>query len=410
MKILHLVSQDNGGAGRAAIRLHLALLKQGIDSQVMVQNKTQDLPTIHSLTQTKTQKFFIPFKKALDQLPSMLYKNRHNDIFSSTFFPSNKNLLRKINEINPDIIHLHWINSGFIYPSDLTHFNRPIIWSLHDANPYTGGCHVVYNNCDKFKTLCYSCPFLASNFKYDISFLNFKKKQKAYNALKLTVNGLSSWIASEAKASALFKNKNIINIPNPIDTDIFRPIKKDIARKILNLNCKDKILIGFGAISGTQIKRKGYLQLKEALEMLPNKHLYTLIVFGSSDGEKIAGIDTIFMGHLYDDTTLTLLYNSLDIFITPSLAENLSNTIMESLSCGVPVVAFDIGGNVDMIIHKTNGYLARDVSDLSYGICWALKNLPYLSQNAREMVIERFSYNVVAKRYIAQYQYILENL
>lgn len=402
MKILHLVSQDNGGAGRATIRLHQALLDQGIDSQMVVQTKTSDLPTIHTLAQSKFQKLITPFRQAFDQLPTLFYKNRLKDTFSSTFLPKNKNLLKKIREINPDIIHLHWIGSGFINIFDLEQINRPILWSLHDANPFTGGCHVAYHGCDKYKTSCNTCPFLGSNFKYDLSYCNFKRKQKAYKKLNLTINGLSRWIANEAKSSALFKNKDVVNLPNPIDTKIFRPIDKNTARNMLDLTT-NKILLGFGAVSATQIPRKGYSQLIEALEILPDKHQYKLVVFGSSHGKEVAGIETIFLGHLYDDVTLALFYNSLDLFITPSLAENLSNTIMESLACGTPVIAFDIGGNSDMIHHQQNGFLAKGTQELANGVLWCLNNPAQLSLNARSTILTKFDYNIVVQRYIDTY-------
>lgn len=403
MKILHLTTQDNGGAGRAAVRLHKALLDSNIDSQMIVQTKTTDLPTIHTLTQTKADKFLSPFRMAIDQLPTLLYKNKTKDIFSSTFSPSNTKLLKKIKEINPDIIHLHWINSGFINIFDLQKINKPIIWSLHDANPYTGGCHVVESDCQFFKTYCHLCPFLQSNFKYDLSFLNFRRKQKAYKNLNLTINGLSQWIANNAKKSTLFGKKQIINLPNTIDSNTFHPIQQHTARNLLQIKHK-KYILGFGAISATQIYRKGYLQLKEALEKLPNKNDYLLVVFGSSQGEKIADIETCFLGHIYDDITLTLLYSAIDLFITPSLAENLSNTIMESLSCGTPVVAFDIGGNSDMITHKQNGYLAKNTQELSEGIIWSLQNLHFLQQNARQIILQDFDYKVVAPKYIERYR------
>lgn len=408
MKILHLTTQDNGGAGRAAVRLHKALLDSNIDSQMIVQIKTTDLPTIHTLTQTKADKFLSPFKIAIDQLPTLLYKNKTKDIFSSTFFPSNTKLLKKIKDIDPDIIHLHWINSGFINIFDLRKINKPIIWSLHDANPYTGGCHVVENNCQFFKTYCHLCPFLKSSLKYDLSFLNFRRKQKVYKNINLTINGLSRWIANNAKESALFGKKQIINLPNTIDSNAFYPIQQHTAQNLLQIKHEKKHILGFGAVSATQIYRKGYLQLKEALERLPNKNDYLLVVFGSSQGEKIADIETYFLGHIYDDITLTLLYSAIDLFITPSLAENLSNTIMESLSCGTPVVAFDIGGNSDMITHKQNGYLAKNTQELSEGIIWSLQNLHFLQQNARQTILKNFDYKIVAPKYIEQYQKMVE--
>ena len=172
---------------------------------------------------------------------------------------------------------------------------------------------------------------------------------------------------------------------------------------------QNTIYITFGAISGTSVTRKGYSELVAALKKLDFD--FSLLIFGSSSGEIIQNIPTHFLGYINDDTTLNLIYNASDIFIVPSLAENLSNAIMESLSCGTPVVAFDIGGNSDMIEHKINGYLAKenDIDDLANGIKWVLENSQTLSQNAINKVKENFKSNLVAKRYIAQYQNILNN-
>ncbi len=405
MKVLHLISQDSGGAGRAALRLHKALLEQNIESLMLVQNKTTDLPSVIRLANTKPQKIMEKLRPALATLPLMLYPKRHKDIFSPNTL-SNKTLIKKINEIKPDIIHIHWINNGFLNIKDLTKINIPMIWSLHDANAYTGGCHYVASTCVGVKNHCNRCPLLNSNFKYDISYWTFKAKKETYKKLNLTINGLSRWITNCAKESTLLKDKKIINLPNPIDTEIFKPMNKDIAKEILGLN-KTKKNITFGAINATQIDRKGYNELITAIKKIKHKNI-RLIIFGSSHGETIENIETIYMGHLNDDITLKLIYNASDVFIVPSLAENLSNAIMESLSCGTPVVAFNIGGNNDMIDHKINGYLAKsyDVDDLANGIDWVLEN--DCGDNARQKAL-KFDSTVIAKQYIKQYQNIISN-
>lgn len=408
MKILHLTSQDTGGAGRAAIRLHESLLENNIDSSILTQDSFDNKPKIKSITQSKIDRFFLIFRIALQYFPLLFYPKRKKDIFSGYVFYSNKKLIQKIKEINPDIIHLHWINSGFISHKDLLKFNKPIIWSLHDANPYTGGCHYT-EKCQKFHRHCFACPKLETKAKYDLSYLTFRKKISIYSKINLTINGLSKWIANESKQSFLFKNNHIVNLPNPINTNVFKPIDINIATNILNLtNQNNKITIGFGAINSTKDRRKGYKQLKEALEFLPNKEKYRLLVFGSNDGENIAGIETRFLGHLHDDTTIMLFFNAINFFIMPSLSENLSNTIMESLACGTPVVAFDIGGNSDMIIHKFNGYLATDSKDMADGILWVTQNnLENLSKNSRNFIVKNFNYNKISKEYIKLYQSLL---
>lgn len=409
MKILHLTTDDFGGAGRAALRLHQALLKQGIDSQVLVQNKKSDFSQVQCLTHTKKQKILAIIRSYFDQIPLKFYVKSTNEVFSSAFFPKNRDLIKVIEKINPDLIHIHWINAGFINPSDLLNFNKPIFWSLHDTNPFTGGCHYPPSTCTNFLEKCGKCPFLQSNFRFDLSFLNYKKKEKQYKKIKnMTINGLSRWITSEAYRSSLFKDKKIINLPNTIDTQFYRPIDQRQSRKLLNIPNDGKIIIGFGAISATQDIRKGYTQLLKILTRLPNKNKYRLVVFGSNKNDCMVDIETIFLGHLYDDLTLMVAYNTLDLFIVPSLVENLSNTIMESLSCGVPVVAFDTGGNIDLIDHKKNGFLAQNLDDMLSGISWCIANRKEISQRARKKIDVFFNYQTVANQYIDAYNKILK--
>lgn len=408
MRILHLTTQDNGGAGKAALRLHEALLLQGVDSHMLLQSKSTKLASTHHIASTPLQKLSCLLRRIYSRLPLLPYTNREKDIFSTTLFCKNRLLIRRIKELNPDIIHLHWVNSGFLNLQELTAFKKPIIWSLHDTNAYTGGCHVTHHQCTKFKTHCQKCPMLKSNSRFDISYFTFKQKSKLYPKLNLTINGLSSWIAHQTRESKLLQSTPITQLPNCIDTSTFKPLDKSLAKKILKIH-STKFLIGFGAINGTQLPRKGYQELKKALESLPHKEQYQLIIFGSSTGEPIAGIETQFLGHLHDDATLALAYNALDAFITPSLAENLSNTIMESLSCGTPVIAFDIGGNADLITHLENGYLASDIHGLQSGILWVRghPNYAQLSQNARESIVKKFDYNPISKQYIQLYQGLL---
>ncbi|PAF45194.1 glycosyltransferase [Helicobacter sp. 11S02596-1] len=416
MKILHLVSQDSGGAGRACLRLHLALLKQGIDSVMLVQTKTSDIPSVVRLAKTKTQKIIEKLRPALCNLPLAFYPKRHKDIFSIDFL-HNGLLIKTINDLNPDIVHLHWINGGFLNIKDLKKIKAPLLWSLHDANPYTGGCHVVAAACVGVSVRCKKCPLLHSSFPFDLSFWGFRAKQKTYKELNLTINGLSRWIARCAKESVLLRDKKIINLPNPIDTEIYSPMDKNTAREILNLSHRKKT-IAFGALSATSIERKGYPQLKMALSKLENKENIRIIIFGASANENgeienIEGIETHYLGHLYDDMSLKLVYNAADVVVVPSLAESFGQVASESIACGTPVVCFDVGGLKDIIEHKKTGYLATpfEASDLSAGIEWVLnlstQNYQILCQNAQQKAIKNFSSKKVSLDYIKAYENIL---
>ncbi|PAF51941.1 glycosyltransferase family 4 protein [Helicobacter sp. 13S00477-4] len=421
MKILHLVSQDTGGAGRAALRLHNALLESSnnkdeiIESIVFVQNKNTDTKNVMRISKTKTQKILEKIRPALCQIPLLFYPKRKKDIFSIDWVHNNQ-LIKTINSLKPDIVHLHWINNGFLNIKDLKKIKAPLLWSLHDANPYTGGCHVIEPSCKKEKFHCQKCPLLKSNFKFDMSFFTFRQKKKTYAKLDLTINGLSRWIANCARESALLKDKKIVNIPNPINTDLYSPLDKNIARKLLKINHQKKI-IAFGAINATTLDRKGYPEFKKALRFLKNKSNIEILIFGASGNENgeieyIEGIQTYYLGHLHDDISLQLVYNAADILVMPSLSENLSNTIVESLSCATPVVAFDIGGNSDIIEHKINGYLATpfDPMKLAKGIEWILSldelNYQNLCTNGRKKIQDTFEQHLIIQNYIYLYKEI----
>jgi len=407
MKILIVNTSDiQGGAARATYRLHKALLVQGVDSQMLVQSKSSDDWTVVS-EEKKIRKYFDKLRPVIDSLPTRFYKNRTKTLFSPSWFGFN-NIVDKINKINPDVVHLHWICGGMIKIEDLVRIKAPIVWSLHDNWAFTGGCHIKWE-CEKYKERCEACPRLGSKKKNDLSSRIYKRKKKIFDKMdNLTIIGLSKWVMNASKESSLLENKKHINLPNPIDTDIFKPFDKEKSRELWNL-LKDKKLVLFGAMSATSDTNKGFKELSEALSKLDREDI-EFVVFGNSEPKNPPkfGFKTHYLGSLADDVSLVTLYSAVDVMIVPSLQENLSNAIMESLSCGTPVVGFDVGGNGDMIEHKKTGYLAKpfDTSDLKDGIEWILNNEKYdeLCQNARERVLKEFDSKVVAKKYIELYE------
>lgn len=409
MKILIVNTFDiQGGAARAAYRLHRALLDSGIDSQMLVQNKTSDDYTIIG-PETKVQKAIAKIGSKLDGLPVRFYKNRTKTLFSPAWLPFSTTV-KKINEINPDIAHLHWIAGGMIKIEDLSKIKAPIVWSLHDMWAFTGGCHYD-ENCGAYKNNCGNCKVLGSDKDNDLSRKIFRRKQKTFSKINsLTIIGLSRWLEKCARESSLFKNRKILNLPNPIDTNIFKITDKYIARKILNLP-NDKKLILCGAMNIADDPRKGFDKLGEALEKVKSGNT-ELVVFGSNKPQNIPKLKykIHWMGH-QDDLSLQILYCACDVTVMPSLQENLSNIIMESLSCATPVVGFDVGGNSDMIIHKKNGYLAKpfNIIDLADGIEWVINynNYDELCRNARNKVMEEFDSKIVVKKYVNLYKKIL---
>jgi glycosyltransferase involved in cell wall biosynthesis len=409
MKILIVnFSDKKGGASRAAKRLHDSLLGEKVNSTMFVLDKNgteNNIVTpknfIRKIT-TKVQKVLNPFPLRNVHLVSP---------FSASFSPS-FNIVKYINQQNADVVHLHWINAGMLRIEDLSKIKAPIIWTLHDMWPFTGGCHYA-DSCKRYTESCGNCPILNSDVQNDLSKQIFNRKKIVFNNISsLTIVGLSKWLQNSAKASSLFKNRTVVNLPNPIDTNAYKPSDKNEAREFLGLS-KEKIYILFGAMDATSDNRKGFDKLIKALSFLEIEDL-ELLVFGSNkpkDSQNF-GFVTHYFGEISDDKNLNKIYNAADVMIVPSLQENLSNVIMESLSCGTPVVAFNVGGNSDMIYHKKNGYLAKalDPNDLALGIEWVIKNNTknYLGELARLKVLENFDSKTVAKKYLQLYNDAIE--
>ena len=410
MKVLIINTYDiQGGAARAAYRLHTALLSNGVNSEMLVQNKTSDDYTVLGPS-TKKQKVIVKIRSILDALPLKLYKKRTKTHFSTSWVPSS-NIINQINQINPDIVHLHWINDGMIRIEDLVKINAPIVWTLHDNWAFTGGCHIKWG-CERFREDCGACPVLGSDKMNDLSAEIFKRKKKTFSKMKnLTIIGLSQWINECSKQSSLLNDKSHFQLPNLINTVKFKPINKEYSRNLWNLELDKKVII-FGAMGATTDINKGFEKLKGALELLKDGNI-ELLIFGSEESKNIMnfGFPTHYVGRLQDDISLVSLYNAADVIVVPSLQENLSNVILESLSCGTPVVAFDIGGNSDLIEHKKNGYLATpfDVNDLANGLEWVINTVDYdkLSKKSREKILAEFSEKIVVNNYIQLYKNIL---
>jgi len=410
MKILHVNALDiQGGAARASYRLHQALLHEGLDSQVLVLEKSSDDFRVIG-SGSKVKQVINNLRPYIDYLPLKFYKNRAKRAFSPSWLPFS-GVVSQINALNPDIVHLHWIAGGMMTIEEIAKIKAPIVWSLHDNWAFTGGCHVMWD-CEKYKESCGACPMLGSEKENDLSRKTFLRKKKTYPKIKnLTIVGLSHWMAECAKQSTLFQNREVMCIPNPIDTQVYNPVEQEIARKILNLP-SDKKLIAFGAMDATSDENKGFTELQESLNRLEDDSI-ELVVFGSSkpkDGHSMK-YPTHYMGHLHDDVTLRLLYSAVDVTVVPSRQEAFGQMATESMACGTPVVAFGHTGLLDIVDHKVNGYLAKplDTSDLAKGIEWVLnaENSDALGRDAREKVLSTFDSHLVSKQYIDLYNTFL---
>lgn len=409
MKVLHLNTSDiGGGATRAAYRLHKGLCNAGVDSQMYVKKKVSDDWTILA-SENKLSKITSLVKPYLDMLHLKRYPSRTGSLFSPASIKDN--LASVIEKINPDIVHLHWVGPGFIKIETLGVIKKPIVWTMHDLWAFTGGCHYP-ENCKKYLDRCGACHVLGSSRENDLSRKIWQRKNKSWSNKEFTVVCPSNWLAKCAKNSSLFGGKSVCVIPNGINLQLFKPIDKTISRNILGLPDEKKLIL-FGAMNSTSDHRKGYHLLLESLKGLSkieNKENIELVVFGASEPKNIPdyGIKVRYVGKLHDEYTMSLLYSSVDVFVAPSLQDNLPNTVIEAMACGVPCVAFDIGGMPDMIEHKRTGYLARpyEVEDFKKGILWVVDNNERrreLSSACRHKVEACFSDISAAQRYSVLY-------
>lgn len=408
MRVLFLNSSDRGGgAANAAFRLCQGIKSCGIDTKMLVQCKTGDsIDVLGPKTFChKMLSFLNPFT---DTIPVRFYRNRPLLNFSTGLLPDQ--LRKRVSLLAPDLIHLHWVAQGFGGISALPHFDRPVVWTLHDFWPFTGGCHYP-GPCERYRHSCGECPVLGSNRACDLSRLILKKKLASWRQVNLTLVAPSRWIRDCARQSSLFNDVPIEVIPNGLDLRSFKPVNRKIARELLNLP-QEKKLILFGAKS-TDDPRKGFKLLAQALLHL-DKSLADkseLLLFGSGEESFFQGsaLQARYLGSLHDEVSLALLYAAVDVFVAPSIQENLANTVMEALACGTPCVAFNIGGMPDMIEHLMNGYLTEpfDIVELAAGIRWVLcddtKHLE-LSRAARRKAEDDFSLEKVSLRYSDLYQ------
>ena len=409
MKVLFVNTYDSfGGASRAAMRILHGLQQYGLQIQIFVKHKRSNADYTIPLSQ------FVPsgiLYKAFDWIATKI-KNQWQHHKWRPYERTKKNLyfsdLRStrihgaLQKMDYDIIHLHWINNRFLDVDELKKIKKPIVWTLHDSWPFTGICHVPYD-CKKYETHCGACPMLGSMMEHDYAHEIFYKKWEAYKGIDLHIVTPSRWLADCVKKSALLGRFPIHVIPNCIDTGLFQPMDKQEARKALGLDPDKKYLL-FGAMQATTDKNKGFNLLLEALKNISETNI-ELIIYGTNENLDRYDIPIPYrsLGYIRDEKLMSQLYNAADICVVPSLSENLSNTIMESLACGTPVVAFNIGGNGDMINHKQNGYLAKekDSDDLACGIEWCLAHNTEgaLCKNAREKVMNNYTIDIVSNQY-----------
>jgi glycosyltransferase involved in cell wall biosynthesis len=316
-----------------------------------------------------------------------------------------------------DIIHLHWINAGFLSLRSLEgllDLGKPVVWTFHDMWPFTGGCHYALD-CKGYARECGHCPYLARPGASDLSHKIWKRKEKLFGKRKFTVITPSRWLKECVRASSLLSNADVHAIHNPVDSFTFQPVERERACRSLNLDPGKRYIL-FGAATMKNVL-KGYPFFKDALELLKgmtDPDQVEIILFGKRKGRDQDALpfkthNVAFVGSL---EKLTELYSVAHLFVIPSLQDNLPNTILESMLCGTPVVGFKTGGIPEMIDHQQNGYLAdfKSHADLARGMEWILSMEGYdsFSRETRERTLRRFSKKEAAEAHLKLYKSLLD--
>lgn len=414
MNVLHITMSTTGGAGISCVRLHQGLLNNKVSSQVMY---LQDKANISAIVPN-----LFPFKKIFFNSLLIKYKfwvynkclkkklknqNPGFEIFSSInscFDITNHPLYQKAN-----IIHLHWV-CGFInFSSFFKKINKPVVWTLHDMFPFTGGCHHA-DGCEGFVYNCNNCPQLIGCYNQEFATKQLSRKKIALkDSPSLTIVGPSKWITKLSSKSALFKNYPHYTISNGINENLFKIIQRMEARKKMNLP-NDKKIILFVAQSVNN-PRKGIDLLLSSLHHLKIQDVL-LVSIGKISESIFSKFPLINMGVINDPAKITLMYQAADVFVLPSIAENQPNTIIESLLCGTPVIAFAVGGISEMIDNGINGFLCEKINEqeLARIIDLFFNTIKQFNRiDIRNKAIEKYSLTTQAAVYLSLYTSIIKN-
>jgi glycosyltransferase involved in cell wall biosynthesis len=420
MKILHINTFDQGGAAIAAVRLHKALLTNGIDSSILfLKKRDNSIPnSIQFFEETSNHKSVLKrlfnlfwekvsfrFSKEYSNWQKLLNKPTGFELFS--FNPTDIDITKHPAYKNADIIHLHW-TAGFLDYSFFKKNNKPVVWTLHDMNPFTGGCHYS-TGCEKYKNECKNCPQLQNTKDPNNAFIDQKYKQSFIKRQQIVITAPSIWLRDCSQNSAIFKGLEHIHIPYSLSTSIFDTRDREFSRSVFNIPFDKKILLFVS--DSIENKRKGFDLLINTLIFLNNPDIHICAI---GDLNTIINYppNITFLGRISDERLMTLAYSAADAFVLPTSEDNLPNVMLESLACGTPVIAFPVGGILDVIETGFNGILANNIS--STGLADALvdfiENRYIFDRNKiRRETIANFSPSIQANKYLEVYKILTPN-
>jgi glycosyltransferase involved in cell wall biosynthesis len=412
VKITHLNTFDGpGGAAKAAYRLHQGLRGLGHESRMVVRDKLSEDPTVITF-----QPPLNPFVRLRRVLTRRELQKRREPISSrpaaAPYFSDDRSehaadVLRQIPQ--SDIVNLHWVAGLFDYENFFSELpaGLPIVWTLHDMNPFTGGCHFD-DYCGRFVAGCGLCPQLGSRKSPDLSSEIWARKKRVFdgrNSGGIHFVTPSRWLAEELKRSALLQKFPATVIPNGIDTETFQPRNQQMARQRLDLPSDAKVVL-FLAHATTE-KRKGFdLFLKAAAALRADPQVFVMVV-GHGAEKYDLGPRARFLESVDTELGLSFVYSAADVFVLPSLQDNFPNTAVEALACGLPIVAFNVGGLPDIVRDCTGVLVEPGNTEALSAAILTLLNRPdvrrQMSAKCRSLAIAEYSAELQAKRYLDLY-------
>lgn len=416
MKIVHFNTfEGGGGAAKASLALHRAMLALGVDATLAVYRRISSDVSVIGLTPTRFA--FLEFKfipRFLSAIHYLIY--RPLETWSFGVFGSRSIIQhKKVNEA--DIISLSWV-AWFLdikAIGRLLEQGKPVVWTCYDMWAFTGGCHYS-GECDRYISSCGSCPQLGKVSSRDISSWQWEKKNQLWDISRLTIVCPSKWLAEcVQKSSLLGKVGRIEVIPTGVDESIFSPMSKSEARKLLGFPLERKLIL-FIASRGFENERKGGRLLEKSLHFLHAIYegvLPEVVILGHRQGNSsLHKKFTIHSKQFSDDMSLSRLYSACDVLVAPSTADTLPLTVLQAMACGTPCVAYDVGGMGDVIEHQNNGYLAEpfDVEDFAKGIDFVLadaERYDLLAANGLNTIHAGFTSTYEAGQYLKLYEELL---
>jgi len=399
----------------AAYRLMNALKNEGVKVKMLVKYKDSSNPSVISLTESspfnRVRAFIIEYWERLKAFAFVSEKSQRFNFSEGKLglnISSNKSLL------DADVVHFHWINKAFISISqirEMASLGKPVVFTLHDMWYFSGGCHYA-DKCEKYKEQCGNCPILKTSNPQDLSHQVWREKDEAINQLNCIAVACSSWLGNSASQSSIWRDKRVRSINNPIDTEFFIPasgVKPSSDHTI-------KLLFIARDISE---RRKGLDLLFSAIRHLQESNRITkdtfelILVGGGNIGSDQNLMKCDMKGFVRDADELLSIYHQGDVFLLPSREDNLPNTLVEASACGMPAIAFGVGGVPEMIVDQVTGYCVEPENIQLLGeALYKFSQLTHLERKemsaaARSLAVKKYSPTAVARQYIEVYSSLL---